>query len=286
MDTDQTESSNPFITIDFALERGEYEKDEVDGEQVTIKNFPADSHSAVEIVSITLNGSDVSGNVSAVSNRKYTLGAQDLATGSYELKVTGRDDVGNEVSDTYDFDVVARKAYRVSLTPGWNLVSVPGTPLDSSVQAVMGDTMQATIVLAYQDDAWLTAVNDNGTWRGTLTDIVGGYGYWVQTTAFESISALIPETDTSSVLPTASVIAGWNLLGVVDVQQNGFGKAPSGGDEADDYFKNLEWKVAYSFDTSNNTWSKSIPKDGDNDNEIVNGKGYWVWSTKAGTLVP
>ena len=283
VDTDETESSNPFITIDFAAERGEYQKDD---EGNTIKNFPADSHSAVEIVSITLNGSDVSGNVSAVSNRKYTLGARDLATGSYELKVTGRDDVGNEVSDTYDFDVVARKAYKVNLTPGWNLVSVPGTPLDSSVQAVMSDSMQASIVLAYQDDAWLTAVNDNGTWRGTLTDIVGGYGYWVQTTAFEAISALIPETDTSSVLPTASVIAGWNLLGVVDVQQNSFGKAPSGGDEADDYFKNLEWKVAYSFDTSNNTWSKSIPDDGDNDNEIVNGKGYWVWSTEAGTLVP
>ena len=55
------------------------------------------------------------------------------------------------------------------------------------------------------------------TWRGTLTDIVGGYGYWVQTTAFESISTLIPETDTSSILPTAKVIKGWNLLGVVDV---------------------------------------------------------------------
>ncbi len=275
--TDESESSNPFITIDFAREKDEYS---------TAKAFKGDSHSAVAITSITLNGEDVSGHVSSVSNRKYTLGARDLATGDYELKVTGTDDVGNTVSDTYDFSVVARKAYKINLIPGWNLVSLPGTPLDSSTQAVMSDSMQASIVLAYQDDAWLTAVNDNGTWRGTLTDIVGGYGYWVQTTAFEDISALIPETDTSSVLPTAKVIAGWNLLGVVDVRQNSAGKTPAGGGEANDYFKNFDWKVAYSFDTSNNTWDKAIPDDGDDNDEIVNGKGYWVWSTEAGTLVP
>ncbi len=285
-DDDETESNNPFITIDFGGlggEAGEYD--------TSTKRFKSDSHSAVEIVSITLNGNDVSGDVADVESNKYTLAAKDLAIGEYELDVTGRDDVGNEVSDTYEFEVTARGAYKVNLTPGWNLVSVPGTPLDSSVQTVMGDSMDATIVLAYQDDAWLTAVNDNGTWRGTLTDIVGGYGYWVQTTAFRAISALIPETDTSSVLPTASVIKGWNLLGVVDVLQAKAGKAPSGGGEADNYFDNFDWKVAYSFDTETNSWAKSIPDededdDADTDEEILNGKGYWVWSTEAGTLVP
>ena len=286
--TNDTESTNPFITIDFGDEKDEY------GDYVyeaghakageKISNF-GDSHSAVAITSITLNGNDVSDGLSSVTNRKYTLGARDLAVGSYELKVTGTDDVGNELSDSYKFSVVPREAYEIDLTPGWNLVSVPGTPLDSSIGAVLGDSMQASIVLAYQNDAWLTAVNDNGTWRGTLTDIVGGYGYWVQTTAFESISTLIPETDTSSVLPTARVIEGWNLLGVVDVLQNPAGEAPSGGSEADDYFGNISWRVAYAFDTSNNQWLRSLPDVGADD-EIENGKGYWVWSTAAGVLVP
>ena len=199
--------------------------------------------------------------------------------------MTGRDDAGNTVNASYKFEAVARKPYAVSLIPGWNLVSVPGTPLDSGVNAVMGSTAEAAIVLAYQDDEWLTAVNDNGTWRGTLTEIVGGYGYWVQTTAFESIRTLIPETDTSSTLPTADVIAGWNLLGVVDVAQGKAGSNPKGGSEADDYFGNIKWKVAYSFNTSSNTWTKSVPKEGTTD-EIQNGKGYWVWSTAAGKLVP
>ena len=285
VDSKETESNNPFITIDFGTSKDPARQGE-DKEYGAA--FKGDSHSAVAITSITLNGNDVSGHVSSVSNRKYTLGAQDLAIGAYELKVTGADDIGNEVSGTYKFTVRARKPYSLSLTPGWNLVSLPGTPLDSSIGSVMGDSMQATIVLAYQDNAWLTAVNDNGTWRGTLTDIVGGYGYWVQTTAFEAISALIPETDTSSVLPTARVVEGWNLLGVVDVLQKaakGDCTPPAGGSEANDYFDNIEWKVAYSFDTSNNSWSKAIPDEGTGD-EICNGKGYWVWSTEAGTLVP
>ena len=287
VDSKETESNNPFITIDFGKEKDEYGSYYDDSTPPKKFNF-GDSHSAVAITSITLNGNDVSGQVSTVSNRKYTLGARDLSIGSYELKVTGTDDIGNEVSDTYKFSVEARKPYKLNLTPGWNLVSVPGTPLDSSIGSVMGGSMQASIVLAYQDDAWLTAVNDNGTWRGTLTDIVGGYGYWVQTTAFESISAQIPETDTSSVLPTARVIKGWNLLGVVDVLQapiKGACTPPAGGSEANDYFDNIEWKVAYSFNTSDNTWSKTIPGEGVDD-EICNGYGYWVWSTAAGVLVP
>ncbi len=279
-DTKTTESNSPFITVDFSTDGDRQGEDKEYGQA-----FKGDSHSAVEIASITLNGNSVADRVSSVSNNKYTVGLQDLSNGSYELKVTGRDDVGNETTASYKFTKAPREPYELSLTPGWNLVSLPGTPLDSSVQAVMSDSMEASIVLAYQDDTWLTAVNDSGTWRGTLTDIVGGYGYWVQTTAFESISTLIPETDTSSVLPTAKVIKGWNLLGVVDVQQAEAGDPPSGGSDPDDYFDNIDWKVAYSFNTSNNQWNKLIPTTGANDG-IENGKGYWVWSIKAGTLVP
>ena len=276
VDTEDTESRNPYVTVSFATEANEYDK-----------SFKGDSHSAVEIVSITLNGASVADNVSEVENNEYTVGLRDLEVGSYDLKVTGRDDVGNEVSDTYEFDVVPRDPYEIDLIPGWNLVSVPGTPLDSSVDAVMGGTNEASIVLAYQDDEWLTSVNDQGTWRGTLTDIVGGYGYWVQTTAFETISTLIPETDTSSILPTAQVIRGWNLLGVVDVAQADAGDPPSGGGEADDYFSNFNYRVAYAFETETNQWTKTLPDVNDDaDGEILNGKGYWVWSTEAGTLVP
>ena len=49
----------------------------------------------------------------------------------------------------------------------------------------------------------------------------------MQTTVFESISAVIPPTDPTDVLPSVPVIAGWNLLGIVDISQ---GEAGHGAD--------------------------------------------------------
>ena len=63
---DESESGNPFITIDFGGEAKEYASS-------GNSRFKSDSHSAVEIVSITLNGNDVSDRVADVENNKYTL---------------------------------------------------------------------------------------------------------------------------------------------------------------------------------------------------------------------
>ena len=152
-------------------------------------------------------------------------------------------------------------------------------------------------MLGYQNGAWLTAIRDSGGWSGTLTEISGGWGYWVQSTAFETISTLIPDVDTSSELPTVPVTQGWNLLGVIDIQQGAAGIAPIGKTEADDYFTSIPWRVAYSFDTRTTSWTKLVPEvgivkadaEGDDSvaaDEVLNAKGYWVWSSTVGTLVP
>ena len=69
----------------------------------------------------------------------------------------------------------------------------------------------------------------------------------MQTTVFESISAVIPSADPTDVLPTVPVIAGWNLLGVVDISQGAAGSEPIGKEEADDYFVSIDWRVGYYF---------------------------------------
>ena len=102
---------------------------------------------------------------------------------------------------------------------------------------------------------------------------------------------------------------GWNLLGVIDIFQNPAGTppGPNGGDsEADDYFGSIPWRIAYGYDTARSLWVRSIPG-ADSDapegtsadergfrlvdgrvvtQEVLNGKGYWVWSSEPGTLVP
>ena len=155
-------------------------------------------------------------------------------------------------------------------------------------------------MLGYQGSAWQTAIREGASWSGTLTTIGGGWGYWVQSTAFETISALIPDVDTASELPTIPVTQGWNLLGVIDIQQESAGKAPIGKAEADDYFTSIPWRVAYSFDTRTTSWTKLAPETGVVKadlpgapagtaavaDEVLNGKGYWVWSSSVGVLVP
>lgn len=294
----KTESSRPFITIEFA-EANEAVYDvgatDADSDENVTKvrlsddddDIELDSHKGVRITSVTLDGENVSDDLSAISSRKYTLSTSGLSVGRHTLRVTAADDAGNvNAKKDFNFDVQARRPYELKLTPGWNLVSLPGTPTDSTVGAVTSGVPQAKIVLSYQNDAWTTAVRvEDGGWQGTLTDIVGGYGYWIQTTAFETLKTSIPETDTSSVLPTAQVSTGWNLLGVVDVEQAKAGNAPNGGGDADDYFSNIRWSVAYSYDTRQNDWTRILPS-GANSDAIANGKGYWVWATAPGTLVP
>lgn len=303
-DANTTESMRPFITIEFDEANESFydvggvdamgaalEGDDLPVTKVRISadedDIKLDSHEGVRITLATLDGDDVSGDISAINSRKYTLRTSGLSIGSHTLKITGVDDAGNGVTKDYRFTVASRRPYELSLTPGWNLVSLPGTPTDPSVESVLDDAPQSKIVLSYQNDEWVTAVRvDGGGWQGTLTEIVGGYGYWIQTTAFEKVSAGIPETDTSSVLPTARVTAGWNLLGVVDVEQDKAGDPPSGGPDADNYFSNLRWSVAYSYDTRQNDWTRILPKTPSADDAIENGKGYWVWATAPGTLVP
>ena len=289
---DKTESMNPYIQITFK-EGNEYGIAVTDGansgnaKKADIgsgKSANTDSHADVNISSLTLNGEDKLDELVRVKAGEYVLAVTGLEVGDYELAYTAKDDVGNKTDPEtvkFEFEVQKRQPYTVSLDPGWNLVSVPGDPFNPAVGEVIGASLKADTVLAYQGGEWLTAVkNDEGRWQGTLTDIQGGYGYWVRTTALESISTVIPPILPTDNLPTVPVISGWNLLGVVDAEQRKAGTT----EDADEYLVSLpQWRVAYSFETRLNTWDKLLP--GTNDT-VANGKGYWVWSSSPGTLVP
>ena len=311
----KTESVNPYIQITFS-EHNEY------GIAVTDANFeddpndpddePAsgtavaadigdddksatDSHRNVELTSLTLNGDDVMTQAVQVDPWKWVLAVTGLDIGEYELVYSATDDVGNTVAvdnddATFEFEVLERQPYAVTLQPGWNLISLPGDPFNSAVASVIGD-LRADTVLGYQQGEWVTSVkNEDGRWQGTLTEIRGGYGYWVRTTAVETIETVIPPTLPTSNLPTVPIISGWNLVGVVDAAQRPADIDKRVGEDADEYLTILpNWRVAYSFETQLNTWNKLLP-DGETaagePHMMLNGKGYWLWSSRPGTLVP
>ena len=301
VDVIETESPNPFVKLSFSAEGSEIMIDDstsatVDKTKIAAKGTKVkfDSHASVTLGVVTLNGEAVDASqIRTLGSNEFLVQLSGLDIAKHELKYTATDELGNSASDTVKFEIKPRPAYKVALRPGWNLISLPGTPADPAIGSVVSDDLSVRLVLGYQNGAWLTAIRDSGGWSGTLTEIGGGWGYWIQSTAFETISALIPDVDTSSNLPTIPVTQGWNLLGVMDIQQGGAGNAPIGKAEADDYFTSIPWRVAYSFDARTSAWTKLVPEagvveadGGDDSDEILNAKGYWVWSSTVGTLVP
>ena len=308
---DETESSNPFVSIRFPLEGEEYAVCPTDG--CGGDNPDAefeDSHARVDITAITLNGRAAMSMLSRVDAGQFALIASGLELGKHEVEYMAVDDAGNVATFEFAFSVVERTPYELSVSPGWNLISFPGTPSDPSLGGVIPPGGLVSPVLAYQNGDWLTAVeNEEGEWLGNLTQFEAGFGYWLFTTTFTTLEPLIEEPDQTSVLPSVRVDHGWNLLGVIDIFQNAAGTppGPEGGDgEADDYFGSVPWRIAYTYETVHSRWVKAVP-DADRlapegttadergfrlvddkvvTQEILNGKGYWVWSAEPGTLVP
>lgn len=279
----ETESSKPFIKLTYT-ESAEYFFEGSDS-SVTLADgskVKSDASATITVTKITLDGVDVSSSLSVVDSETFNLATSGLALGEHKLEYTGEDAVGNSKARSFTFEVLERSAYKVPLSPGWNLVSFPGTPTDNNLSTVMGAN-PATTVLGYQNGEWLTASKTGSDWAGTLTKLEAGYGYWINTTAFTAITTLIPEANPAAVLPTVPVSTGWNLLGVVDIALNAASTAVDGGNSGT-YFSSIDWSVAYQFDTQGNSWVKSVS--GTADNRIATARGYWVWANKAGTLVP
>lgn len=298
---DETESARPIVAILFSGEGEEYALCPTGTNGGCAGENPdaefSDSHGMVRITDIKLNGSDASARLSRVDEGQFALQAGNLAQGRHKVEYTAVDEAGNEAEGEFGFSVLARGAYEIDISPGWNLVSVPGTPTDPSLSAVIPPGGGISAVMSYQDSNWLTAaVGEDGSWRGSLTRIEAGYGYWVFAASFATLAPLIPEPETTSLPPTVRVTHGWNLLGVIDLFQNAAGKPPGAGNgdgEADNYFGSIDWRVAYTFDGQYHRWVRLSPDDDKTDDEeddeppeIANGKGYWVWSAKPGTLVP
>lgn len=296
-----TESSSPFVRIDFAedmeysLTNGTATSDSVEFGTPPVK-VEVDSHNAVTLTKLTITDSagvptNLLGQEGSVDMNSFIVALSDLEKGTYTLHVNGTDAAGNVLAKdaAYALSVVARAPFSVSLSPGFNLVSVPGDPSDPSLDAVLPSSHPATTVLSYApadpDGPWLSATRSAGmNWSenasNTLTEIGAGHGYWVKTNAFVGISTLINERSAASVPPTYEVLEGWNLLGVTDVTLQSAGTEIS----VKTYLASSPWSVAYTFDTQSNKWTKHS-KDGA-DSMVKIGQGLWVYMTADGALAP
>ena len=193
---DETESPAPIISISFPAEEDEYAVCPEVGCGEANGNPDAeffDSHARVTIAAVTLDGDDALAQLTRVNASKFALLASDLALGKHEVEYMAIDDAGNVATFGFTFSVVERDPYELNVVPGWNLISFPGTPHDPSLGGVIPSDARVSPVLAYQDGDWVTAaMGADGVWRGNLTEVEAGFGYWLFTTTYATLNPADP----------------------------------------------------------------------------------------------
>ena len=205
-------NNSPFIKVSF-------DDDE----------YPGDSYTDVTLTAATLtmgdDETDIAADFAAEANgHNYLWAGVSLALGEYTLAVTGTDTAGNATDASLTFTVIERPSTQVALTPGVNLISLPGTPATSSVEGVFGGS-DVTSVLTYDPSTptkWLAAERaPDGSWVGNLTDVSASLGYWVTTNSFDALSVDIVSFSAggAALPPTHNLVPGWNLVAVTTLDE-------------------------------------------------------------------
>ena len=261
--------------------------------------YAGDTNTTVEMTKATLlnpdgTTSDVLADVSTTDNKTfYYVPIDDLANGEYKVTVSAKDVAGNEKKDqTSKFTVKDRTKTTVAMVPGWNLISLPGAAADNAINSVITNT-QVDTVLTYDPSTpggWLTAVRDGDALVGTLDTIDDSHAYWIFQKNGDDIKVDIPgyKGGASSVPPVISVVEGWNLVPAATLS----GAAQW---DPDTYFSGLDWVKAKGYNATTEAWVDIVPDivlasmytySADAVDNIYSGKGYWLYSNEAGTIVP
>ena len=291
----KVEAVDPMIiTVDFTEESEEY---------------PGDSYRTVDLTSATLkvcndDGScdpvktfDPNADLSSPDNIKFTIPWLNPKNGNYTLTVKAADTAGNNNLNsptaanaetmTFEWKVVPATPFEVKLAPGWNLISLPFQPGSPAINSVIPPDHPIQTVMTFHNttQTWMVARRDpeTGNFVGDIPVITANAAYFVHTDNFISLNVLRPPTTTAAAAPpqppAIEVVEGWNMVPVVT------NNPKTGEIDADDYFGTLgtNWLKALAFDTLPRLWIIVSPKTED---VVEAGKGYWLYVTKAGVLIP
>jgi len=105
-------------------------------------------------------------------------------------------------SEAVPATITLAKTIICSLEPGWNLFSIPGIPMDTDLNSLVGPDSDI-IPLLYR---W----NPIGSRYVSVTTLNVGEGYWVYTPSSETINIPVIPISYEALLPE-----GWNIIGGV-----------------------------------------------------------------------
>ncbi|GEM_PF-1403498 len=210
------------------------------------------------------------------------------APGTYGIQVAAVDRAGNETVRTLKIEVSAEiDSFQIELDKGWNLISVPKALENPAVEAVFGGTPVVSVQTVIEDQ------------RLEPTEIEPGRGYLVKSMEEKTITLNFAEHDPSAIPLMLNLKPGWNLIGYASQSLEPMMPLTFylGADLKD------EWMVAYTESgaqaryksTSPYIWATdSFPtitgepysEDEENLPVVELGKGYWIYLTDEGMLIP
>ena len=201
---------------------------------------------------------------------------------SYELN-TRTVDINGNINLTWVNDTASTlpaSATTLNLYTGWNLISLPLMPEDTSIASLLSPINgNYSIIWEYNAsdtfDHWKKY--DPGVPFGNdLTNMEPGKGYWIMMTSDDTlpISGAVPEST------DIDLRTGWNLIGFNSLNSKPIAEALSS--------INGNYSIVWAYNASDTTdhWKKYDPGVPFG-NDLINmepGKGYWIMMTSEGIL--
>lgn len=232
---------------------------------------------------VAINGSDITGDpdfeqmvhIETTDAWNIILTVVDVEDGTKYLNVTATDYAGNKVSVLVEVEIVkAQRAIEISLAKGWNLISLPLIPNNSTIEAVLEYAMADTnVVWSYNAETgkWFM-YSPAAPEISDLTSMVDGKGYWVKTTTASVLIAQGVELPLPPVTPPRyKVVLGWNLIGFKEIE----------GMEAIDYLAGIEGKYVTIYTYQAGQFVRIDPIE-----DMETGSGYWIAVTEEGYIYP
>jgi len=194
----------------------------------------------------------------------------------YYFYLAGVTDVmGNEIvaweKDSHEFTTVADTTTAViNLKAGWNLISLPLVPEDTSIGIIISGADSSKVDLVQYYDAatkeWLSF--DPNTTLGDLKTMEDGKGYWINMLEADTLTVYGTATPVAPAAPSLYKIAGnqWNLIGFTSVTSK----------KVMDYITQMEFGDEILGVDSNGLYVPLTKAD------LMNpGAGYWFYTPKS-----
>ena len=140
--------------------------------------YAEDNFDDVVVTMFQLDGVDMTDSVKSTDEQTFLVSLESISVGDHTVMIQAVDQAGNTLEDTLeiDFEVNDRDPFEKRLSPGWNLVSLPGEPADSRIASVFGSDVEVRTVYTYDPvipGGWMVAVRETleSDWQGDLTEI-------------------------------------------------------------------------------------------------------------------